>query len=202
MATRLTGLTRGRGLGRPVAAVRSWPLWKQAALGAVFLLAVLAACSSTNTYPIDVYSAMHYQKSYRTLEPPRFGAPQGAVPVQGRVPLYNSQELGQLENPIPRTEESVAIGEQVFNVNCVVCHGEAGQGDGPMAPQLETYGGNPPANLARQELHGVADNYFYSVVTNGLGQWMPAFGDLIPGEQRWHLINYIRATLQGQGLEQ
>lgn len=196
MATRLTGMTRWRSLGRPVGMVRSWSRLRQAVVGAVMLLAILAACSSTNTYPIDFYSAMHYQHSYRTLEPPRFQSPDSAVPIEGRSPIYTSAEIFELENPIPADEASIARGQVLYNVNCAVCHGETGNGDGPMAQRLVDNGARPPAVLTADRLVDVEDNYFYNTMTNGLPPYMPAFANLLQGDQMWDLINYIR-ELQG-----
>lgn len=200
MATRLTGLTSGHGLGRTGATVlgtiRSWTRVKKAVFGGVLLLMVLAACSSTSTYPIDFFTAMHYQHSFRTLEPPRFLSPEGAVPVDGRSPLLTTEQILQLQNPVAADEASVAIGQEVYDVNCAVCHGEGGNGDGPMAQILVDNGARPPADLTAERLVTVEDNHFYNVVTNGLPPFMPAFGNLIPGENIWHLVNYIR-ELQG-----
>lgn len=193
MVARLAGLTNKRGLSRPLDAVRSLSTKQQAVGGAVLLLAVLAACSSTNTYPVDIYTAMHYQESYRTLEPPRFLAPEGAVPVDGRTPLYSGEQITQLENPVEADEASVMRGQQIYDVNCVVCHGETGAGDGPMVSYLTESGAAAPAVLTAERLEGVPDSHIYNVVTNGLGQWMPAFGNLIPGQDIWHLINYVRS---------
>jgi mono/diheme cytochrome c family protein len=192
MATRLTGLTNGRGLGRPVAAVRSWSRLRQAVVGGIALLAILAACSSTSTYPLDYYTAMHYQHSFRTLEPPRFQSPDSAVPVQGRAPAYTSAEILQLENPVPADEASLARGQELYSVNCLVCHGEGGNGDGPMAQRLRDNGARSPAVLTADRLVGVEDNYFYNTMTNGLPPYMPSFANLIEGEDMWSLINYIR----------
>ena len=196
MATRLTGFKSRLGTTRPIAAVGSWSRLRRSIFGGILLLGVLAACSSTTTYPIDYFSAMHYQHSYRTLEPPRFMAPEGAVPVQGRAPQYSSAQILELENPIPADEASIAMGQQLFNVNCAVCHGEGGNGDGLMAPFLESQDARPPADLTDNRLVNVEDNYFYNTMTNGLPPFMPAFGDLIEGQQMWHIVNYIR-TLQG-----
>jgi mono/diheme cytochrome c family protein len=196
MATRLTGLTSGLGASRPVAMVRSWSRLRRAVVGGVALLAILAACSSTNTYPIDYYTGMHYQHSYKTLEPPRFQAPESAVPIQGRAPVYTAAQILELENPIPADAASVARGQQLFDVNCAVCHGEGGNGDGPMAQYLLDNGARPPAVLTADRLVGVEDNYFYNTMTNGLPPFMPPFRDLLEGHEMWDLINYIR-ELQG-----
>ncbi|CAN5742223.1 hypothetical protein BH23CHL2_BH23CHL2_13640 [soil metagenome] len=198
MAARITGLTKGVGPSRFLAVVRSWSKQRRAVVGAVSLLVVLAACSSTGTYPVDLFSAMHYQHSYRTLEPPRFLAPEGAVPVDGRAPRYSASEITELENPATADEASIALGQQVYQVNCAVCHGETGDGNGLMSGYLTSSGANPPADLTAERLEQVPDNHIYNVVVNGLGQWMPAFGELIPGEQIWHLTNYIRSLQAAQ----
>lgn len=197
MSTRITGLNGRIGARRRVATVRSWSRRRRLALGgALVLLGVLAACSSTNTYPVDIFSEMHYSESYRTFEPPRFLSPEGAVPVTGRGPAYAPEELGQLENPIGADEASSARGETLFNINCVVCHGEQGGGDGPMAPEFETYGARLPADLTAERLQDVPDNYIYSVIYNGLGQYMPPFRNLVDSVAIWDLVNYVRALQQ------
>jgi mono/diheme cytochrome c family protein len=195
MATRLTGLTRGRDLGRPIAAVRAWSRLRKFALGGVALLAILAACESTNTYPVDIYTGMHYQHSYRTLEPPRFLGPEEAVPISGRAPSYTSAEILQLENPTPADAASIERGGKLFTVNCVECHGEGGNGDGVMAKYFVDNGARPPAVLTADRLVQVEDNYFYNTLTNGLPPYMPSFANLLEGNEIWDLVNYIR-TLQ------
>ena len=196
MASRLTRMTKDYGPRRIVAVARSWSRRRQAVVGAVFLMAILAACSSTNTYPIDLFSGMHYQESYRTLEPPRFLAPEGAVPVEGRAPSYTTEQILQLQNPIPADEASIVRGQRLYDVNCSACHGELGIGDGLAAPFLVNGGARPPADLTADRMRQVEDNHFYNVMTNGLAPWMPAYPNLLEGEEMWDLINYIR-TLQG-----
>lgn len=197
MASRLTGMTNAYGPRRIVAGLRSWTRRRQAVVGAVFLLAILAACSSTNTYPIDIFTAMHYQQSFRTLEPPRFQSPEGAVPIQGRSPVYTTEQILQLQNPIPADEASVSRGQQLYDVNCAVCHGDQGGGDGPMAPILVDNGANPPADLTAEVYRNVEDNFFFNVLVNGRPPWMPAFNHLLEGDAMWDLTNYIR-SLQGE----
>jgi mono/diheme cytochrome c family protein len=196
MSTRITGLNGRIGVGRRVAAVRSWSRHRKLAVGGVFaLLGILAACSSSGTYPVDIFSEMHYTEAYRTFEPPRFLSPDGAVAVDEGGAEYSAEDLGQLENPIDADEASVARGQVLFDVNCVVCHGAQGAGDGPMAPEFVKYAApRPPADLTEQRLRDVPDSYIYGVVHNGLGL-MPAFGDLIQGNEIWDLVNYVR-TLQ------
>lgn len=173
--------------------------------GLALLLVGVTGCKidSTNTYPIDFFSGMHYQDAYKQYEPPRPQAPEGIVPISGREPMYSQQELAELENPLEPTDleptdEVIARGQHIFEVNCQVCHGEQGQGDGPVAGYFQNaQDARPPADLTQERLVNIQDGYIYSVVRNGFGEWMPSFGNLIPGEDVWALVHYIR-TLQQQ----
>jgi high-affinity iron transporter len=92
--------------------------------------------------------------------------------------------------PVPLAPNKVpdlARGAALFNQNCAVCHGEAGDGHGPDAAKLDT----PPiaftdADRARQR----SVFALYQVITQGLdGTAMPSFGSL-PAGDRWALAFY------------
>jgi copper transport protein len=91
-------------------------------------------------------------------------------------------------NPFPPNPDSLAIGQQVFEQNCQVCHGVTGQGDGPAAAGLDP----PPANLiVHVPLHSEAE-LFRAVHDGKSGTAMPSFDEVLADEEIWHLINYIR----------
>ncbi|MGE0675402.1 MAG: CopD family protein, partial [Methylibium sp.] len=100
-----------------------------------------------------------------------------------------SNEQATRGNPIEATADSVATGQLLFQRNCIQCHGETGRGDGPLAASLST----KPANLY-DHIPYHPDSFFFSVITSGLGGIMPAFGDTLTEEERWHILNYMRAT--------
>ncbi|RMF79099.1 MAG: hypothetical protein D6737_12620, partial [Chloroflexi bacterium] len=80
---------------------------------------------------IDFVSFMEHQESIGYREGPRLLPPAGSVPISGvEVPPDGSLP----ENPIAASEESLARGEVLYRVNCGVCHGDMGRGDGPVAP--------------------------------------------------------------------
>ena len=85
----------------------------------------------------------------------------------------------------------------LFMQNCVMCHGETGRGDGPLAPTLAL----PPANLYDHVPYH-PDQFFFQVLTNGLGGVMPAFGQQFSEEDRWNILNYLRATFTEQPVTQ
>uniref|UniRef100_A0A7C2BF65 Cytochrome c n=1 Tax=Thermomicrobium roseum TaxID=500 RepID=A0A7C2BF65_THERO len=183
-----------------------------------FLLGVLAgslltilgsACVSSNTYPIDFFSEMHYQKSFRAQEPPRLDIPAGVVPITGGEPQYTFEEARNLQNPLANDPQAAARGQQLFQVNCVACHGPQGDGKGPLAVYWGlVQGAVPPANLKDPAVVARTDGELYWILTNGYTspqhqtQYpggltnMPAFGKLLTPEQRWALVSYIRQLQQ------
>ena len=67
---------------------------------------------------------------------------------------------------------SMALGEQVVQTNCVLCHGQSGKGDGPGGAAL-----NPkPRDWTDHAYMGSrTDDQLYQVIYNGKGA-MPAWG--------------------------
>ncbi len=93
-------------------------------------------------------------------------------------------------NPIPPNADSVAMGKELYEKNCVACHGATGKGDGAVGVTL-----NPrPADLSLHAVPGVhPDGQLYDWITNGFaGTAMPTFRQSLSDDQRWHLVNYIR----------
>lgn len=91
-------------------------------------------------------------------------------------------------NPIASTPESIATGRMLYEQNCIQCHGQNGGGDGPLAPSLDV----PPADF-RVHIPYHQDEFFFRVMTNGLGTIMPSFGDQLAEEERWHLLNFLQS---------
>jgi len=91
-------------------------------------------------------------------------------------------------NPVQATGSSIAVGRSLYVNNCARCHGAEGRGDGPDAKSL----GVPPADF-RQHIPYHTDLFFFQVISNGLGNFMPPFADQITEEERWHLINFLKA---------
>jgi putative copper resistance protein D len=85
---------------------------------------------------------------------------------------------------------SIVQGQALYRTHCQGCHGAAGYGDGPAAAGLP----RPPADLTAPHAaaHTAGDLYWW--VTHGIpGSGMPAFGDRLPPEARWDVINFVRA---------
>ena len=91
-------------------------------------------------------------------------------------------------NPIPPDGASVSAGREIYEAECVSCHGPAGRGDGPLAATLDP----PPLDLViHVPLH--PDDALFGFVFNGIeGTAMPAFGERYGELDTWHIINFIQ----------
>ncbi len=103
------------------------------------------------------------------------------------MPAGNNPSLPT--NPIARTPGSVALGEALYKENCLRCHGVTFEGNGPDAATLTSM----PANLTTHvPFH--EDGFLFNLITNGIGA-MPALGSDVPEAERWHIINYLRESI-------
>jgi mono/diheme cytochrome c family protein len=130
---------------------------------------------------------------------PSRGNPQMSVPTTGTVVAGYQVSYGALPetidsmagipNPTAATDSSLANGRKYFQINCVVCHGDRGMGDGPA-----TKYGLPGINLTTDMTKGRTDGYIFGMIRNGRGL-MPPY-NRIEEMDRWDVVNYLRA-LQG-----
>jgi putative copper resistance protein D len=91
---------------------------------------------------------------------------------------------------VPYHALSVASGARLYTQHCAVCHGVAGYGDGPGARGLL----RPPANLtAKHTADHTAGDLFWWLTYGIKGTPMPGFKDHLNEEERWDVINFLRA---------
>ena len=101
------------------------------------------------------------------------------------------------ERPFETTASSIAAGRKIFiDQDCVKCHGDSGEGNGPQADELVNDWDEPirPANLTLPYYKsGKTDRDIYRIFTTALnGTPMPAF-DEISEEERWQLVDYVQS---------
>ena len=85
---------------------------------------------------------------------------------------------------------SVAQGKQLYGQNCAACHGVQGYGDGPAGEGLRPR----PADLSGRHAnaHTVGDLFWW--LSHGKPDTaMQGFGALLTEDERWDLINFVRA---------
>lgn len=98
-------------------------------------------------------------------------------------------EAKKISNPVAEAKRSASAknGAKIFKVRCVVCHGEAGKGDGPGGKAL-----NPkPANLTSAGVQSQVDGEIFWKITNGRAAMIKWEG-ILKENERWDMVNYIR----------
>lgn len=92
--------------------------------------------------------------------------------------------------PFPVTREVLDRGQERFGAFCSMCHGMTGDSDGMIVRRGFQ---RPPSfhDDAMQEGQKSAA-HFFDVITNGFGA-MPSYAEMIPPEDRWKIIAYVRA---------
>jgi len=109
--------------------------------------------------------------------------------------------------------EFLKLGQTKYNINCAVCHGYSGYGDGMvhqraqalMDSNLETYGSGwvAPTSLHDDNIRNVnpddprPDGHIYNTIRNGIRN-MKGYGAHLTVEERWAIVAYVRALQTSQ----
>ncbi|MDP2953791.1 MAG: cytochrome c, partial [Chloroflexota bacterium] len=91
------------------------------------------------------------------------------VPITGKEISYSLLEAASLPNPLPRTPETLARAERIYQMSCAVCHGGGGRRDGPLASYFQAAGTSAPVDFAGQRVQARKEGELFWIVTNGLG---------------------------------
>jgi len=151
------------------------------------VLGVLTGILMLFTYDvikIDWPSFMEIQPSFRPMEKP-LPPPERSIPVEGAAYIPN---LGAPENPSVSDEGSLARGGELYAINCQMCHGVTGEGNGPIAPFLA----NKPANFTSDVAQSKSDGSFFLAISNGITGRMPALNENLTVSERWDVVNFLR----------
>ena len=120
--------------------------------------------------------------------------PAGILPRTGGelTPPREERDAGaKRPNPVKTTPESVAKGKAFFTIYCAPCHGPGGKGDGPVTPKFI-----PPPDVTNATLQKQRTDGFWQHVIGTGGAVMPAYGEALSPEERWHVVNYLRSIAQ------
>lgn len=123
-----------------------------------------------------------------------------AYTPDGHVPYYfpDTEEgrtlaMQQIKyNPFPITAEGLAKGQELYNIFCGICHGDAGGGNGYL---VRDNGGKYPAQPANlldsQYVYSSNGRYYHAIIygKNAMG----GYSDKLSYEERWDVIHYIRS---------
>jgi hypothetical protein len=110
---------------------------------------------------------------------------------------YNSGRIGGMYGdgiPLKVNRELLDRGRERFNINCAVCHGPVGLGNGITSQ----YGLVGIANFHDARIRTMPDGQIFNTITLGKNTMGP-YGSNISVEDRWAIIAYIRALERSDG---
>ena len=112
--------------------------------------------------------------------------------------LAEAYPTSYYRSPTGFAASAVVEGARLYPEHCASCHGLEGYGDGRAAAGLRI----PPADLTAGHLWMHADGELFWWLSHGIdapdgGQAMPGFAAALSDDERWSLIDYIRAHNAG-----
>jgi putative copper resistance protein D len=116
----------------------------------------------------------------------------GSIPLRPAIePAYPTSYYSPT---VPYAAASIVRGAAVYAENCALCHGAMGHGDGPVAAGLSVR----PADLTEPHLFAHSPGDLFWWVSHGRDDGvMPGFAGVLSANQRWDVINFIRARAAG-----
>ncbi len=92
-----------------------------------------------------------------------------------------------LTNPFSGNTGATEEGKKLFILNCAVCHGDKGKGDGIGGLALTP----KPRNFTLDKTQQQSDGAFFWKMSEGRPP-MASYKTLLTSVQRWELVNFIR----------
>jgi len=92
-------------------------------------------------------------------------------------------------NPVRPTMADLQRGRIVFRIYCHPCHGEFGEGDGPVVGPDRL---PAPPSLTSDIVKKYPGGEIYHIITKGRDR-MPGYEEQIPREDRWKAVWFVRA---------
>lgn len=165
--------------------------------------AIIASCNTDSTTPGYTYFDDMYQSpSLETYEPSAIFANglSAQLPVEGTVPRgyhpyeyanstdgYESARMGLMAPEEFMGELALEEGEDLYNIFCDHCHGEKGDGNGPLVMQEKILG---VPSYAASRLPDITPGSMYHVIMHGKGI-MGSHASQLTYDERWKIIRYV-----------
>jgi mono/diheme cytochrome c family protein len=118
-----------------------------------------------------------------------------ATAIAGSIVVYSLSGWGvpaavkNSKNPFASTPGATALAAGDYAAHCKSCHGPNGDGRGERAERLSI----APADFRDAHALGLrTDGELFWIISEG-HKPMPGFRGTMSEEQRWHLVDYVRA---------
>lgn len=164
----------------------------------LMLLVVSAACSDKRKPQVQYMPDMYESVAYDTDGANGLnGKPVNSKPVAGTIPrgghpaydlpnTVEGYEIAKTErtNPLEATEKNLEKGKAMYDIYCISCHGEKGDGNGYLA-QAEKFNGIP--NYKDRE---ITAGSIYHVIMHGKNL-MGSHSSQLTYNERWQVVMYV-----------
>jgi mono/diheme cytochrome c family protein len=171
----------------------------------LFTVGLLSACGAgKDKTNVEVIQGMMDQVSMKSQDydaerkeasnrmPPDHTLPRNFKPYayRGGNPLTAEANLN---NPLAK-EELLERGTDRYRIYCGVCHGEKGDGQGPVATKMAVR----PPSLLSDKVKNFRDGRIFHIISDGQGV-MQSYASQVPRfEDRWAIVNHIRRLQKGE----
>lgn len=169
--------------------------------------------------PLYIFPDMDWQDKVKAQKPSDFFADGSGArrPVSNTVPLGHefpvSEELAfapgeyflggtfgdyfgdGMPGEVTLDEDFLFRGKQRYQIFCTPCHGESGNGVGPVSSFWTI---PPTANLLDARVSAMPDGQIYWTITHGKGLMGP-YNGAMPAEDRWAVTAYLRVLQAAAG---
>lgn len=175
----------------------------------VFLLGLTGCSASGNKTNVEIIQDMMEQPAIKTQDVnPHTGKsgmrlpPEGTAAINREVYLYKGDAqaaAANLKNMYSESDmEALALGEKHFKNYCLVCHGEQGKGDGPVA---EKFQGLKPPSIVNDKVKAYKDGQIFHIITEGQGVMGTYITQMPFSKDRWAVVTYLRKLQKQSGTE-
>jgi len=115
--------------------------------------------------------------------------------LQAEDDLYRGKQDGKWLEAIPFKVDDALLqrGESRFNIQCAVCHGRTGAGNGITTQ----HGFVGVANFHQDKYRAMPAGEIFNTITNGKGLMAP-YGPQVRPADRWAIVAWVRVLQRSQ----
>jgi len=150
----------------------------------------------SGTLPIGYTQPLDKPQSIDSAQGATMGSPYQVVLFKGSENYANTGKNGTNWGnglPFSATMATLARGRERYQIQCAVCHGATGVGNGIATK----YGLVGVASFNQQRIRDMTDGEIYNTIVNGKNT-MLGYGSTIQIPDRWAIVAYIRALQRSQ----
>jgi len=147
---------------------------------AILICLACLACASCGPHMNQQISIKPYSRKMPTMSP-------GTVPTTGRLDTWTLSQTKLTKSPIEKNSAVISDGRVYYGYYCLMCHGEIGDGNGPVGQSFIP----KPTDLRAQAIKKLSDGELYRRMLQGNGH-DPVMTQTVPPEHRWPIVLYMR----------